>query len=150
MNKQKNRLISGFIAIILMTMAASASATTGDPAGEEIPKGLWQAFHDARHQVEPVQNEQAEQTFRASNYGNGFSMQFNSQGLTLQQRVQDNPWQLTMQLVAYGQPQAIHSLCKRQACKLMADASHITVAISASGISTAIWPGAGVYPGQPA
>ncbi|MCW8926065.1 MAG: FG-GAP repeat protein, partial [Xanthomonadales bacterium] len=123
MNKQNSRFIRSLTAILALMMAISATATTGAPTREETPKGLWQAFHDARHAIEAVENDQPEKTFRASNYGNGFSMQFNSRGMTLKERRQDSPWQLTMRLVAYGQP---HSIQPVQQATLQTDGRRVT------------------------
>ena len=103
-------LLSGLFLLLGSTQLLAGS--TPDKPSQEIPKGLWEVFHDVRHQIEPLPGEsggssQSEQAFRAVNPGNHLAMQFDSHGLTIQRSGPDSPWHLNMQLMAYGQANAL-------------------------------------------
>lgn len=108
-----NKTKSAFtlIGLFFMLVCAPLQASTEPDNTEQVmPKGLWQAFHDVRHKIEPLESEQIDRTWRAVNPGNHLSMLFNSRGLTLQKSGNDSPWQLAMHLQAYGQQQSMRAV----------------------------------------
>jgi len=68
----------------------------------EMPKGLWQAFSEARHLIEPVTNPDIDAKFRGQNPGNQMRFLFDEQGITFKSGHSEKEWTVGMQLTAYG------------------------------------------------
>ncbi len=106
-----NIVISGsrfFILIILGlligSVGASASSTTSQNMTKgQMPKGLWQAFSETRHAVEPNKEKKENYIYKAYNPKNRYGIRYGEQGLKLLSR----DWEFVMSLHSYGQESAL-------------------------------------------
>lgn len=101
----KTILQSLFIFLLLGTQSLSANQS---PAAGDMPKGLWQAFSEARHMVEENKEQGDGYTYRAYNPKNSYSIRYGEQGLKLSKA----DWTFAMTLKTYGQEQNLKPVQK--------------------------------------
>lgn len=104
-NPMKLLLQSLFILLLLSMQPLSASQS---PEAGNMPKGLWQAFSEARHVVEENKDAQDGYAYRAYNPKNSYSIRYGEQGLKLSKA----DWTFAMTLKAYGQEQNLKPVQK--------------------------------------
>ncbi len=96
MKAWKQTITGLVIATGVLTGAIPASSLEKKP----VPKGLWQAFSETRHQVEPVKNSsKSGYTYKAYNLKMRYGVHFGAKGIVLRTKAGD----MTMGLVAYGE-----------------------------------------------
>ncbi len=83
-------------------MVLPAVCVFAEGESPEMPTGLWEAFAEARHAVEPVRAEDAGGYF-AQSPANDLVFRFGEDGLTVEPGVAGQDWSLTMTLSAWGQ-----------------------------------------------
>jgi len=74
----------------------------GVTGAEKMPMGLWEAFAEARHAVEPAQGDTAT-GYRAQSPANDLVFDFGASGLTVRSGAAGRDWSLGMSLAAWGQ-----------------------------------------------
>ena len=102
--KQMLHILLGIGLAIFVIPANSANSPVAqkDKAAKQIPIGLWQAFSEAQHLIQPMQSKGTPMRFKGQNPGNGFTFSFDPKGITYRSGSQDKPWQLSMELTGYG------------------------------------------------
>ena len=93
-------LLALSIAATFLQLAFVVCSALATPQSD-MPKGLWQAFSEARHQVEPVKGETSQ--FKAQSPKNHLVFRFSKDGFTIKSGIAGQDWSLTMQLAGYGQ-----------------------------------------------
>lgn len=102
-----NILVSGSRSFLFMVLGlligivgASASSTVSkNMTQSQMPKGLWQAFSEVRHAVEPNKEKKEDYTYKAYNSKNRYGIHYGEQGLKLL----SHDWEFGMRLHSYGQ-----------------------------------------------
>ncbi len=83
--------------------ALASSTASQNMTKSQMPKGLWQAFSEARHAVELNKEKKEDYSYKAYNPKNRYGIQYGEQGLKLQK----TNWEFGMTLQAYGQDAAL-------------------------------------------
>jgi hypothetical protein len=91
----------GALCVVGLLCASMATASDNETGG---PNGLWQAFSDARHEVEDASGRGA---LTAQNPANDLALRFEADGLTIEPALAGQDWRLTMSLAAWGQDGAM-------------------------------------------
>jgi FG-GAP repeat len=94
-------------------MVLSAVCVFAEGESSDMPTGLWEAFSEARHAVEPTRGEEAK-GFLAQSPANDLVFRFNENGLTVEPGVAGQDWSLTMTLSAWGQGDAMRPAGKAE------------------------------------
>ncbi len=110
-NRKKSRWLLALVTAGMMvssSLFASAAPPTTTKEGKAIPKGLWQAFSEARHKVEPLKKKESGYSYGAYNPKMRYGIHYGKKGLKLLNR----QWQFGMQLYAYGTENALSPVGK--------------------------------------
>ncbi|WP_415407100.1 FG-GAP repeat protein [Sulfurovum sp. CS9] len=101
----KIRWLLGVLALSAMAAAQTPQVTS---SGEPMPKGLWQAFSEARHAVEVNKDEKGGYAYKAYNPKSRYGIRYGEKGLKLK----TGSWEFAMQLQAYGQEKNLQPVQK--------------------------------------
>ena len=112
MMKQSKKGNRWQLIIIMITFMFGMSLFGATPqttkSGEPMPKGLWQAFSEARHTVEVNKDTKEGYAYKAYNPKNRYGIRYGEKGLKLQ----SGSWEFAMELQAYGQEKNLKSVAK--------------------------------------
>ena len=92
----------GLALFVISANSANVPIAKTDKASKQMPTGLWQAFSEAQHLIQPVQGKDTPMRFKGQSPSNGFSFSFDPKGITYRSGTQDSPWKLSMELTSYG------------------------------------------------
>ncbi len=91
-----------FSCVVFSVVLLLATGIAGAATEPDMPKGLWEAFSEARHLIEPEESDGV-RTFHAQSPKNQLVFRFGERGLTVKPGVPNQDWMLTMELAAFGQ-----------------------------------------------
>jgi hypothetical protein len=90
------------IGLVLLSVVSAASAAAVGLPKTDMPRGLREAFSEARHAIEPVTGTEGV-SWRAQNPASRLRFGFGAEGLSVEPGAGEDTWRLGLRLAAYGQ-----------------------------------------------
>lgn len=122
-HKVSSLLLLGFCLIATANQVQANPEKPVNPA--DMPQDLWQAFNQARLQIEPVSSTESTDQYKGFNANSKLRFQFGSEGVSIQSTQKEKTWDLGMRLTTYGDQKLLLNGIKHQGNQVTFDRGRV-------------------------